>query len=71
MTGKPLKQEIVSSNRGEQDKRGIFQNTVIKACVAKEYFSPLVIFKCEEIRVNSWSLFCVIYSLYTVCYLFS
>lgn len=38
MTVKALKSEIVASKGGKQDKRRIFQNHILKACMAKRFF---------------------------------
>lgn len=60
MTVKAPKPEIVPSNGGKQDKRRIYRNHILKACVAKGFFPP-VSSKCGAIGVHTKSLFYVIY----------
>lgn len=40
MTVKAPKPEIVPSSGGKKDKRRIFQNHTLKACVTKVFFFP-------------------------------
>lgn len=66
MTVKAPKPEIVPSNGGKQDKRRIYKNHILKACVAKGFFPP-VSSKCGGIGVNTKVYFMLFILCVCVC----